>query len=249
MTIRFHQGDLPDLRAIAAMSRSTPRRKASTPGATGSAWSSSRRATAAPTSCRSPPGADEAPNLAAAPRRPPRSPRSSTMPASTSPCSSIAFGVMAEPVFCTKIASKLARTYTDRHGLKDLVKDLLDIDLSKQQQSSDWAAIGAERGAARLRRGRRPPSARAQGQARRRLAREGRAELAAACFRFLADPRPARPRRLGRRGHLRPLSVRRQSPINGQARASRAGARPHRAGREARHLTCSAYHVFTMRLP
>ena len=51
-----------------------------------------------------------------------------------------AFGVMAGPVFCTKIASKLVRTYTDRHGLKDLVKDLLDIDLSKQQQSSDWAA-------------------------------------------------------------------------------------------------------------
>src|SRR6476469_10033536 len=50
------------------------------------------------------------------------------------------FGVVAEPVFCTKIASKLTRTYTDRHGLKDLVKDLLDIELSKQQQSSDWAA-------------------------------------------------------------------------------------------------------------
>src|SRR5436853_4767412 len=51
-----------------------------------------------------------------------------------------AFGVMASPLFCTKIASKLTRTYTDRHGLKDLVKDLLDIDLSKQWQSSDWAA-------------------------------------------------------------------------------------------------------------
>src|SRR5690242_14091421 len=48
--------------------------------------------------------------------------------------------VMPEPVFCTKIASKLTRTYTDRHGLKDLVKELLDVDLSKQQQSSDWAA-------------------------------------------------------------------------------------------------------------
>ena len=77
-----------------------------------------------------------------------------------------AFGVMAGPLFCTKIASKLTRTYTDRHGLKDLVKDLLDIDLSKQQQSSDWAAADAERGAARLCRGRRAPSARAEGQAR-----------------------------------------------------------------------------------
>ncbi len=51
-----------------------------------------------------------------------------------------AFGVMAEPLYCTKIASKLSRTYTDRHGLKDLVRELLGVDLSKQQQSSDWAA-------------------------------------------------------------------------------------------------------------
>lgn len=49
-------------------------------------------------------------------------------------------GVMPEPVYCTKIASKLVRTYTDRHGLKDLCKELLDIELSKQQQSSDWGA-------------------------------------------------------------------------------------------------------------
>ncbi|TIP41667.1 MAG: ribonuclease D, partial [Mesorhizobium sp.] len=51
-----------------------------------------------------------------------------------------AFGVMAEPVFCTKIASRLVRTYTDRHGLKDLCNELLGIGLSKAQQSSDWGA-------------------------------------------------------------------------------------------------------------
>ncbi|WP_294643391.1 ribonuclease D [uncultured Aureimonas sp.] len=51
-----------------------------------------------------------------------------------------AFGVMTQPVFCTKIASRLTRTYTDRHGLKDLSKELIGVDLSKQQQSSDWAA-------------------------------------------------------------------------------------------------------------
>ena len=51
-----------------------------------------------------------------------------------------AFGVMAEPIYCTKIASKLVRTYTDRHGLKELVRELLGTELSKQQQSSDWAA-------------------------------------------------------------------------------------------------------------
>ncbi|KAB0679328.1 ribonuclease D [Aureimonas leprariae] len=51
-----------------------------------------------------------------------------------------AFGVMTAPVFCTKIASRLTRTYTDRHGLKDLARELIGVDLSKQQQSSDWAA-------------------------------------------------------------------------------------------------------------
>ncbi len=51
-----------------------------------------------------------------------------------------AFGVMPEPVYCTKVASRLARTYTDKHGLKDLVRELLGQDLSKQQQSSDWGA-------------------------------------------------------------------------------------------------------------
>ena len=51
-----------------------------------------------------------------------------------------AFGVMAAPVYCTKIASKIARTYTDRHGLKDLTRELLNVEISKQQQSSDWGA-------------------------------------------------------------------------------------------------------------
>lgn len=51
-------------------------------------------------------------------------------------------GVLAAPVYCTKIASKLARTYTDRHGLKDLVREVLGVEISKQQQSSDWGAVG-----------------------------------------------------------------------------------------------------------
>ncbi len=51
-----------------------------------------------------------------------------------------ALGVMPQPVYCTKIASKLVRTYTDRHGLRDLCRELLGVDLSKQQQSSDWGA-------------------------------------------------------------------------------------------------------------
>ncbi len=50
------------------------------------------------------------------------------------------FGALTAPVYCTKIASKLVRTYTDRHGLKNLLQELLDVDISKQQQSSDWGA-------------------------------------------------------------------------------------------------------------
>ena len=90
------------------------------------------------------------------------------------------------PVYCTKIASKLCRTNTDRHGLKDLCRDLLGVELSKEQQTSDWGAP--------------EPSAEQQQYAANDvlhlhalkakldalLAREGRAELAAACHRFLA---------------------------------------------------------------
>ncbi|CDO36751.1 ribonuclease D [Novosphingobium sp. KN65.2] len=99
-------------------------------------------------------------------------------------------GVMAAPVFCTKIASKLVRTYTDRHGLKDLVRELLGKEVSKQQQSSDWGA---------------PELSDAQKDYAasdvrylhamheilvERLAREKRTEIAQACFDFL----PARAR-------------------------------------------------------
>ncbi len=97
-----------------------------------------------------------------------------------------AFGVMPQPVYCTKIASRLTRTYTDRHGLKDLVREVLNIDLSKQQQSSDWGAAKPERGAARLRRLRRAASARAARASSTRCWRARAAtELAQACFDFL----------------------------------------------------------------
>ena len=95
------------------------------------------------------------------------------------------FGVVTKPVYCTKIASRLVRTYTDRHGLKDLTRELLSVDLSKQQQSSDWGA---------------PDLSEAQiayaasdvlhlhglrEKLDMMLAREGRMEIAEACFRFL----------------------------------------------------------------
>jgi ribonuclease D len=94
-------------------------------------------------------------------------------------------GVMAEPVYCTKVAARLVRTFTDRHGLKDLCKELLGVELSKQQQTSDWGAPELSReqldyAAADV----------AHLHALKRkldelLEREGRTELAGGCFRFL----------------------------------------------------------------
>ncbi|QPF84869.1 ribonuclease D [Bradyrhizobium genosp. L] len=99
-------------------------------------------------------------------------------------------GVMPTPIYCTKIASRMARTYTDRHGLKDLVREVLNIELSKQQQSSDWGAAGlseaqlayAASDVLHLHALREKLDA--------MLAREGRTDLAKACFEFL----PARAR-------------------------------------------------------
>ena len=94
-------------------------------------------------------------------------------------------GVVCRPVYCTKIASKLSRTYTDRHGLKDLCTELIGVDLSKQQQQSDW-------GAAELTPEQLEYAAsdvlylhRLKQLLDERLAREGRTALAEACFEFL----------------------------------------------------------------
>lgn len=95
------------------------------------------------------------------------------------------FGVMPAPVYCTKIASKLTRTYTDRHGLKELVRELAGVEISKQQQSSDW-------GAATLTDAQQAYAAsdvlylhQLKEKLDAMLAREGRTELAQACFDFL----------------------------------------------------------------
>jgi ribonuclease D len=93
--------------------------------------------------------------------------------------------VVCRPVYCTKIASKLARTYTDRHGLKDLCQELLGIDLSKQMQSSDWGA--AELSEAQLSYAANDVLHlhRLRERLNAMLAREGRDALATACFAFL----------------------------------------------------------------
>ena len=109
---------------------------------------------------------------------------------------------MAAPIYCTKIASKLARTYTDRHGLKDLARELLGVELSKQQQSSDWGSETLSEAqlsyaasdvlhlhALRVR-------------LDAMLKRENRFEIAKACFEFLAGKSPSRPHGMGGRGHI-----------------------------------------------
>lgn len=98
-----------------------------------------------------------------------------------------ALGVMAAPVYCTKIASRLARTYTDRHGLKDLVRDLLGIDLTKQQQLSDWGADALSDAQVAYAASDVLHLHALRDKLDAMLAREGRTELAAACFRFLPD--------------------------------------------------------------
>ena len=96
-----------------------------------------------------------------------------------------ALGVMPQPVYCTKIASRLTRTYTDRHGLKDLVREVLNIDLSKQQQSSDWGSTSLTEAQLAYAAS---DVLHLHGLRERldtMLAREGRTELAQACFDFL----------------------------------------------------------------
>jgi len=96
-------------------------------------------------------------------------------------------GIMPFPVYCTKIASRIARTYTDKHGLKDLVRELLGLDLSKQQQLSDWGAEALSDAQLAYAASDVLHLHALKEKLDAILLREGRAELAAACFRFLPD--------------------------------------------------------------
>jgi ribonuclease D len=98
-----------------------------------------------------------------------------------------AFGVMPTPVYCTKIASRLTRTYTDKHGLKDLVREVLGIDLSKQQQLTDWGADKLTEAQVAYAASDVLHLHALKARLDALIAREGRGELAAACFRFLPD--------------------------------------------------------------
>jgi ribonuclease D len=112
-------------------------------------------------------------------------------------------GVMTAPVYCTKIASKLARTYTDRHGLKDVTRELVGVELSKVQQSSDWGAatLSPEQVAYAASDVLHLHALRERLDAM--LVREGRMDLAQGRLRLSSPSRGPRPGRLGRRRHLR----------------------------------------------
>src|SRR5262245_10508066 len=96
-----------------------------------------------------------------------------------------AFGVMAAPLFCTKIASRLTRTYAERHSLKDIVKELLDIEISKQQQLSDWGADTLSDAQLSYAASDVLHLHALKAKLEERLDREGRRDLADACFQFL----------------------------------------------------------------
>jgi len=97
------------------------------------------------------------------------------------------FAVMPTPVYCTKIASRLARTYTDKHGLKDLVRELTGTEISKQQQTSDWGTEQLSDAQIAYAASDVLHLHALKAKLDAMLAREGREELAAACFRFLPD--------------------------------------------------------------
>lgn len=96
-----------------------------------------------------------------------------------------AFGALTAPVYCTKIASRLIRTYTDRHGLKNLLQELLNIDISKQQQSSDWGSDTLSDAQLDYAASDVLYLHKLRDELDLRLAREGRADMAQACFEFL----------------------------------------------------------------
>jgi ribonuclease D len=95
------------------------------------------------------------------------------------------FGVTTSPVFCTKIASRLIRTYTDRHGLKDNLKEMLDIDVSKVQQQSDWAAETLSQAQLEYAASDVLHLHALRAKLQERLDRDGRADMAKSCFEFL----------------------------------------------------------------
>lgn len=183
MTVRLHRGDLPDLSRYTGAVAIDTETMGLNPTATVSAWSSSPGDGSADV-VQIPKGHTDAPNLKALLANPAITKIFHFARFDVAVLYQ-SFGVMTGPIYCTKIASRLTRTYTDRHGLKDLVREVLNVDLSKQQQSSDWGSDSLTE----------PQLAYAASDVlhlhalRERLdamlVREGRTALAKACFDFL----------------------------------------------------------------
>ena len=145
-----------------------------------------------------------------------------------------AFGVMPEPVYCTKIASRLSRTYTDKHGLKDLVREVLGQDLSKQQQSSDWGAPELTEAQVSYAAADVTHLHALKDKLDAMLAREGREALAARLLPLSAGPGAARPRRLCRRRYFCPFLNRRSLTLAVEAEPGRSHIRRQFSGQVLR---------------
>ncbi|WP_414832296.1 ribonuclease D [Afifella sp. YEN Y35] len=184
MTIRFHEGDLPDLSNYGEFVAIDTETMGLRPGRDRLCVVQLSPGDGTADVLRIAQGQDEAPNLTALMADPERT-KIFHYARFDVAALRYAFGVITTPIWCTKIASKLVRTYTDRHGLKDLARELLGLELSKQQQSSDWGADTLS-------------EAQLQYAAAdvlhlhamrevlvERLTREHRLELAEACFRFV----------------------------------------------------------------
>ena len=252
MAIKNLKGDLAGRRLDfgSQQSPSIPKRSASIRCATSCAWCNCRRATATPIWCSSTASTYEAPRLKAL------LDNRGVLKIFHFARFDVAalkhyLGVETGPLYCTKIASKLTRTYTDRHGLKDLVKELLGIELNKQQQSSDW-------GAHVLSDSQKQYAAQdvlylheLKARLDQMLEREGRKATGPLLFRFRAGAGRARSRWAG----PKKMSSRTDAVHRGaaQARAARRGARPPGAlcvGRlrvlivaRCRHLSLPGRHV------
>jgi ribonuclease D len=184
MTIRLHRGDLSDLSAFGAVVAIDTETLGLNPNRDRLCVVQLSAGDGSADVVQFPPGDTEAPNLVKLLRDPKRLKLFHFARFDLAVLYKT-FGVMAEPVYCTKIASKLARTYTDKHGLKDIVKELLGHDLSKQQQSSDWGAETLTDAQIAYAASDVLHLHALKERLDQMLAREGRAEFAEACFRFL----------------------------------------------------------------
>jgi ribonuclease D len=184
MTIRLHRGDLPDLTGYGAVVAIDTETLGLNPSRDRLCVVQLSAGDGSADVVQFPPGDDKAPNLVKLLKDPKRL-KLFHFARFDLAILFKTFGVMPEPVYCTKIASRLARTYTDKHGLKDLVRELLGVDLSKQQQSSDWGAATLSDAQVAYAAADVLHLHALKERLDEMLVREGRADLAEACFRFL----------------------------------------------------------------